>query len=193
MPSHIPDGAPLNTLAGVPATIVNGGTSYPLISIIPHVEAGPTSTSINTYLGDDGARAYRASLANRAARQNHRARPDKAIRLDCNRLPDLRARTAHPPLRVERDRRRVDADIRPDEAIVANFDLARVLDRAVPSNNHILPDADIIPVVAGKRRLDHDIVAKAAHGRNGRGDARGDLYRITRLQDLPEQPGPLQG
>lgn len=26
---HIPDGAPLNTLAGVPATIVNGGTSYP--------------------------------------------------------------------------------------------------------------------------------------------------------------------
>lgn len=149
-------------------------------------------TSSTAYLGNNRSGADCAALADRAAGKDYRTASNPAIRFNNDWFAELWALAAHPPLRIDGKRRRVNTNVGPNVAVVSNLDLASVRDGAIPSNDHVLPDSDIVPIVADKWRLHHHVFPHAANIGDLRHQIWRHLNRVSGIQDLTEEPRSLQ-
>jgi len=184
---------PRITLAGLPLTTVNGGTSWETKSAHASLHFTLRSPIRQTHPCHDRARSHGAPPLHRPPWQDRHVRADKAVLLNHNRLPQIRALTTEPLLRVDRHGRRQDAHIGPDHAAIADLDLRAVEDRAVAVDHDVLPDRDVVPVVAREGRGDHAALADVALAVDGRGEVRRDVGELLGLQDVAEETGPVFG
>ena len=126
-------------------------------------------------------------------RKNNNIGGNPNIILDNHRLAILRPAVARPPSRIRTTRPSIDAHIRADNNIIPDANLTDIVDETVPANRHIVANLDVVPVVAGKRRLDDGIVANPACMRNRRHDGRREVDAFTRVEDVPKEPGAFGG
>lgn len=146
-----------------------------------------------THPRNNRARPNRTPPLHRHARQNRHIRPNKAILLNHNRLPQIRSLAAQPLLRIDRHRRGEDTHIRSNHAAVPDLDRRAVEDRAVAIDTHVLPDRDVIPVIARKRRRDDAALAHVPLRIHRRGQVRRHAGQLLGLQDVAEEAGAVLG
>jgi len=158
------------TLAGFPAKTVKGGTSC---------HNRPSSN--------------RASLPNLDARQKSCAASNPHILTNGHALSRLRALPTLSSLRVNGQGGSVDADVRTEHSVVANRNLAHIIDSAVAADGDVVAHNDVVPIVALEWGF-YCAVAANSPNIGDRGCLRwGHADWIPGLQNLPEQPRALLG
>lgn len=140
-----------------------------------------------TYPGNDGTGAYRGAFADLKTGQDNHVAADPYILFDGNGFSLLQALAPHPFGRIRVESGGEEADVGSYVGVVANLDGAGVDDGAVAPDEDVLSYGDIVAVVAGEGRLNHDVIPDPAHvsdrGLLGRRQVNGLLGH----QDLAEQ------
>lgn len=101
---------------------------------------------------DDRAGCDDGIVADRDARIDDSAPADPHIIADAHRFAEFD--TAQPLFDIERMGRRIDVDARPDQAVIADADVADVEEDTVEIGKEVMPDMDIIAVITAEVRLD---------------------------------------
>lgn len=140
-------------------------------------------------LGNNRPSTDSAAFSNCVSRENDGASADPAILFNDNRLADLGALTPLAFLRINRQSCREDTDVWPNHAVIANLDLAHVVDCTVASDSNLMANRDVIAVVTSKRFFDSDISTHTAYIGDRRGFSGRNPNGVTRLQDFEKQTG----
>ena len=144
-------------------------------------------------LGDDGSSPDRAALADGAAWQDDGPSSYPAVLRNRDASAKLRPLAALSLLGIRRQGSREDAHVGANDAVVANINPADVVDGAVPPDNDVVADIDVVAVIACKGRLDGNVPANVTGTGNGGGLAGRHPYGTTGLQNLEEEAGSLIG
>jgi len=81
---------------------------------------------------------------------------------------------------------RENADIWSNNTVVANLDLAYIIDRAVASNDNVMANRDVVTVIANEGCLNSNMPAYAANIGDWGSFCGRNSNRITRLQNFEE-------
>lgn len=139
------------------------------------------------YPGNDGTGAYRGAFADLETGQDNHVATDPHILFDRDGLSLLEALAPHSLGRVRVESGGEEADVGPNVGVVANLDGAGVDDGAVASDEDVLSYGDVVAIVAGEGRLNHDVVPDPAHVDNRGLLGRRQVDGFLGHQDLAEQ------
>lgn len=85
------------------------------------------------------------------------------------------------------------ADIWTNYAVIANVDLAYVIDGTVAPDHNVVADGDVITVITNERCFDGNMSANATNVGNGGSFGGRNSNRVAGLQDFEEQASALIG
>jgi hypothetical protein len=80
-----------------------------------------------------------------------------------------------------------DADVWANDTVIPNFDLTNIVDRAVASNDNVIADGNVVPIVTDKGRFYNTMAADPSNVCNRRRNGGRHTHGIARLQDFQEQ------
>ncbi len=140
------------------------------------------------------ARPDRATLPYPHPRQNSHIGANPAILLDDNVPPKRRSIAPHPSPRVDRVSCTHQLHIRAEDASRPDCHGTGIRNPAISPNEDIIPNGDVVAVVAVERRFDNDALAAVAEGEGevcwwGFAIRKGGLGCGAQAQDLSEEAG----
>lgn len=115
-----------------------------------------------THPRNDRACSNRATPIDCPTRQDRDIRANNAVIFDHDWLSLLRATAINALLWIDGRRHGDNTHIRSDDAAVPDLDQRAIKNPAVAGNTHVLPDRDVIPIVACERQGDDGVFTHVA-------------------------------